>query len=945
MSPVTSAGVLFGRDSQMALLTGLLKEVALGHGSSVLIEGEPGIGKSALVRAAVAEASQAGCQVFWGAGDELGQALPLVPFLDGLGVREPAANPRRNTIVRLLRGEIPADRGTDVPAALAEQLLALVAEQCTVRPTVLVVDDLQWADPASITLWGRLARSARQMPLLLIGMTRPVPQRDDLLALRRVVSNAARLQLAALTGEAVAGLVAALAGGQPDGNLLRLAGGAAGNPLYVTELVAALARGSGLTVTEAGAATLASGSAPSSLSAAIADRLGFVARPVREALKAAALLGVEFAVPDLAIVLGRSVPDLIPAVDEACAAGVLAESGTGLGFRHPLIRAALYEQMPAPVRAAWHRDAGRALAEAGAPADRVARQMLRAANGPGAATEQVDEWMLDWLARTAELLVGQAPGVAADLLTRAVADSPAGSAQNGWLASRLADALYRVGDRAGAEQVVSRVLEYAAEPDLLVDLHWTLAQCRMLAGSSAESLATLEHALASPGLSARHRARLLVLAARTRKYLGELDEAGQVATTALAAASEADDRWAMGWALHVLALVTAARGHPADALPLYDRALTVTQADPALTDLRLLLQINQALRLAGLDRYELAFAAAGQARHLADQVGTTFRLAQAHGALGQFLYETGRWDDALAELAIVPEDLKEPLAACGELGIAAVICFHRGQISAARHHLRAAVPHAKRIGHRLIAPFALARSLDCEHDGALPEALAALTGGFDGNTEEIQEIEDLMADAVRLATETGDLNTAQALTGDAAALAAESEIPHRQANALYCRGLLDRDAPRLLAAAERYDDASRPLMSAKALEAAAGHFVDADDRGQARAAFTCAVEVYTSLGAAADVARLQATFRAHGIRRGPHARHRRARSGWDSLTATEIKIAAFVEEGLSNPEIAAKLLLSRRTVATHVSHILKKLDVHSRIDIARESARRTVAPK
>ena len=126
MPPVTSAGALIGRDSEMALLTGLLKEVSLGHGSSVLIEGEPGIGKSALVRAAVAEAPEAGCQVFWGAGDELGQALPLLPFLDGLRVREPSANPRRNTIVRLLRGEIAADRGTDVPAALAEQLLALV---------------------------------------------------------------------------------------------------------------------------------------------------------------------------------------------------------------------------------------------------------------------------------------------------------------------------------------------------------------------------------------------------------------------------------------------------------------------------------------------------------------------------------------------------------------------------------------------------------------------------------------------------------------------------------------------------------------------------------------------------------------------------------------------------------------------------------------------------
>ena len=225
------------------------------------------------------------------------------------------------------------------------------------------------------------------------------------------------------------------------------------------------------------------------------------------------------------------------------------------------------------------------------------------------------------------------------------------------------------------------------------------------------------------------------------------------------------------------------------------------------------------------------------------------------------------------------------------------------------------------------------------------EALAALTDGFDATPKQLEEIEDLLADAVRLATATGDLSTAQALAGHAAALAAGSEIPHRQANALYCRGLLDHDAARLLAAAERYDDAGRPLLRAKALEAAAGHFVDAGDRDQARAAFTQAVEVYTALGAAADVARLQATFRAHGIRRGPHAKHRRARSGWDSLTATEIKIAAFVEEGLSNPEIAARLLLSRRTVATHVSHILKKLDVNSRIDIAREAALRTIAPR
>ena len=218
---------------------------------------------------------------------------------------------------------------------------------------------------------------------------------------------------------------------------------------------------------------------------------------------------------------------------------------------------------------------------------------------------------------------------------------------------------------------------------------------------------------------------------------------------------------------------------------------------------------------------------------------------------------------------------------------------------------------------------ALARSMDLEHDGSPSEALAALAEVFSNGDDSLEEIEDLFVDAVRLATATGDLSTAQDLAGQAVALAAGSEIPHQQANALYCRGLLDHEASRLLAAAERYDDAGRPLQKAKALEAAAREFADVGDLGQARAMFTRAVEAYASLGAVADVARLQAAFRARGIRRGPRVRHRRARSGRDSLTPAEI-VAAFVEEGLSNPEIAAKLL-SRRTVATRVSHELRSM--------------------
>jgi DNA-binding CsgD family transcriptional regulator len=944
MRAVSLAGALVGRDSELATLARLVKDAAAGRGGSVLVEGEPGIGKSSLVREALADAADVGCQVFWGAGDELSQALPLSPLIEALGVRQPSVNPRRNTILGLLRGEVAAERGIDVSAALAEQLLALVAEQCAVQPTLLVIDDLQWADQASITLFGRLARLARQLPLLLVGMMRPVPQRDDLLALRRVAGDATRLRLTGLTGAAVAELVASLVGGMPDERLLQLAGDAAGNPLYLTELVAALTRSSSVTITGAGDAELTNGSAPISLSAAIADRLGFVPGPVRGVLRAAALLGVDFVVPDLAIVLNRNVADLVGALDEARAAGVLAESSGGMAFRHPLIRAALYEEMPAPVRAAWHRDAGRALAEVGAPADRVARQLLRAVRGDGTAGP-MDEWMLSWLAGTADLLVGQAPQVAAELLREAAASGAVGSVHYDRLVSRLADALYRVCDIAGAEQVASQALAHVVDPDVLIDLHGTLAQCRIRSGQPEESLATLNRALDAPGISARHRARLLVLGARTRSSNGEMEKAGQLATTALEAATEARDNWATAWALHVLTIVTTMQGQPADALPLFDRALTVTEADPALTDLRLLLQLNKTVSLAALDRYEEAFAAARPARELATRVGNVVRLAQAQSALGQLYFDTGRWDDALAGADVVYEGLMEPAAACSDLGIAAVICFHRGDLAAARGHLAAAEARVRQIGNRVLGPLALARSLDHEHAHALPDALAALTAGFADNNEQLDEIEDLLADGVRLAMQTGDPGIAQALAGHAATLAAGSQVPHREANALHCRGLLDHDATQLLAAADRYEQAGRPLLRAQALEAAAGEFIRSGDRAQARAAFTRAVEVYGSLDAAADVARLQAGFRAHGIRRGPHAKHRQARSGWDSLTPTETKIAALVEAGLSNPEIATKLLLSRRTIATHVSHILKKLDVHSRTDIAREAALRTIAPR
>jgi tetratricopeptide (TPR) repeat protein len=845
---------LIGRETELALLTDLVRQVSAGRGNTLLIEGEPGIGKSALVHQALAHSN---CPVFWGTCDELSQALPLLPLIDALRVHDPAADPRRATIARMLSGETPAEPGADGLAALGEQLLALIIEQLgtdneTARPTALVIDDLQWADPATVRLLGRLARLSHQVPLLLIAIMRPVPQRDDLFMLRRAQNDAIRLDLDPLSEQAVSELVTALAGGAPDDELLAIAEDAAGNPLYLTELLDALRRGPGVAITTDGVARLAgdplrAGAVPRSLAAAIASRLACVSAPTRDILQAATILGVEFDVADLAVILARPLPDLASAIHEACTAGVLIDAGARLRFRHPLIHRALYESIMTPSQAERHFNAARGLSRTGAPVDRVARQLLRAADtaadgqasrasdGPEASpgnapagtlarrdsVVRLEDWALAWLAISARLLVSQAPQVAGRLLRLAVASVPDGSPEHTRLASWLAEALYSLGERADAEQVADRALRQADDPELRLDLLCTLARCRMLAGMSADSLATLRETLASPGLAMQQRARLLVMAARTHCNDGALEAAAEVAGQGLEAGQEAGDTWAVGWALSALAAVAHGQGRHAEAIGLYDRGLAVANGEPTLIDLRLLLLMNKANALACVDQYDDAMVLANQASSLADRAGAAFRASQARNLHAQILFETGQWDEALTEALTGSPDLKEPTAACCDLGIAALICFHRRDHKAARSHLDAAEPYAARIGARLVPTLVLARSQSHESAGRLGQALAELTRWLNGGTQEAGQAEDLLADAVRLATQLGDEGTAKAIARQAEELAAGSEIPHRQAMALYCTGLVERDPATLRAAAARYEAASRPLQQGRALSAAA----------------------------------------------------------------------------------------------------------------------------
>ena len=205
----------------------------------------------------------------------------------------------------------------------------------------------------------------------------------------------------------------------------------------------------------------------------------------------------------------------------------------------------------------------------------------------------------------------------------------------------------------------------------------------------------LNQALDTPGISARHRARLFVLGARTYSSHGELEKAGQLATTALRRPRRRADNWAIAWALHVLTIVTTMQGQMADALPLFDRALAVTEADPALTDLRLLLQINMAMSLASPGPVRGSVCAAARQ-------GSVLR-ARSVPSSG-WRRRRPRWASSPSTpgdgtIALAGDEAwpkwttaawPEHAAACSDLGIAAVICFHRGDLAAARRRLASA---------------------------------------------------------------------------------------------------------------------------------------------------------------------------------------------------------------------------------------------------------------
>jgi hypothetical protein len=234
-----------GRGPELAILRAGVEALGRGEGAVVWVEGEPGIGKSSLVAEALAAGKDAGWDIGWGIAGRLTERLPLRVLLDCLQVRPGSPDPRRAHAADVLRGlrhGLFADGDTSVTAI--EVLAGLVDELSAAASTVIVLDDLQWADDASLIVWHRLAASIGQLRLLLIGTCRPTPRRPEVQELLAAVirHGGAVVTLGPLTETDVTALVTAMLGSPPGDTLRQLTARAAGNPLYVRELVDAMVR-------------------------------------------------------------------------------------------------------------------------------------------------------------------------------------------------------------------------------------------------------------------------------------------------------------------------------------------------------------------------------------------------------------------------------------------------------------------------------------------------------------------------------------------------------------------------------------------------------------------------------------------------------------------------------------------------------------------------------
>jgi predicted ATPase/DNA-binding CsgD family transcriptional regulator len=959
-----------GRFDALSSVERILGELDRGGSGAIELVGEPGIGKTALLRESAARAQRRGHLVLWGSASELEQKLPFSVFVDALDEYVESLEPKR---VAVLDDDVQAELAHIFPSLSVQAgrqvslqheryrshraVRKLLERLAAAKPLVLVLDDFHWADAASAELLAALLRRPPAAAVLIALAMRPHQVPQGLAGTFERAHREAKLTRITLGALTLAETREFLSETVDPTRAAALYEDSGGNPFYLEQLARAPECTDGA-ASDAADMSLAIG-VPATVAFALTEELSLLSDDARRVLEGAAVAGDPFE-PELAAAAAAS-PEAsaLDAIDDLLRLDLVRTTDVPrrFRFRHPLVRRAVYEVAPAGWRLGAHERCAEALSARGGTTAARAHHIERSAREGDLA---------------AVALLREAGEAAARL-------APASAAH--WFAAAL------------------RLLPKTAPPQERVELLLARAAGLTAAGRFADSREALLEGLAIvPAESVPLRTRLTTACARVEHRLGQYEQAHARLTAALDALPEpvsADGvdlmielalnefyrskyqsmhDWAQravsgAQALGDVPLTAAALAMPAlaDAMTGASQRAQSHCADAAalvdhLSDDQLSRRLDAAAWLAAaelyVDRYAMADTHASRALNLAHATGQAELFLVLFQILGRAWYVRAKLAEATELLDAAIEAarlLRHSQTLAGNLFNRSVVALAVGDLDTAVTTAQESVDLARDLDEGFVPAWAAVRLAGALLETGQPAQAVELLLGRAGGEEQRMIPGSWRASCLELLTRCW-LALDREVEAERAAAAADAwastvQLPlaaawaHRAAAAVALHaGDAACATECALASAAAADEVGAPIEAAISRIVAGRALAQADQSERAVAELLRAAAELDACGALRyrDEAERELGKLGHRI----HRRTRPGRTdatGIESLTARELQVAWLVVDRKTNAQIATELFLSQKTVETHLRHIFHKMEVPSRVALARavERAQRT----